>query len=101
MENKNYCWVESETRDHIQEMIETGDEFFFQYHGKDYFIALYVGGYQIQDPQIIKGGRLDPGIGYIDHPGHMQAKTPGEFMALPFLDGKTLFERWDELRFFH
>jgi hypothetical protein len=27
-------------------------------------------------------------------------KTAKEFIELPFLDGKTIFERFDELRFF-
>jgi hypothetical protein len=35
-----------------------------------------------------------------DYPGHEEAKTPEELMVLPFLDGKTIFERFDELRFF-
>jgi len=100
MENKNYCWVKNETKDDIEEFIERGDAFFFQFRGQDYFIAWYDGAYQIQDPRIGEDGCSQLDLPYFDYPGHMQAKTPGEFMALPFLDGKTLFERWEELRFF-
>jgi hypothetical protein len=34
------------------------------------------------------------------YPGHLEAMTPQEMKALLFLDGKTIFERFDELKFF-
>jgi len=99
MANSKYSWVKSETREHLEEIILNGDAFFFQYGGKDYFIAWYEGAYQIQDPCIFEdGSRI--GTAYIDYPENNQAKTPSEFMRLQFLDGKTILERFDELKFF-
>jgi len=35
------------------------------------------------------------------YPGHLEANTPDEMKALAFLDGKTIFDRFDELMFFN
>jgi hypothetical protein len=34
------------------------------------------------------------------YPESRQAKTPDEFKALPFIDGKTIIECFDELHFY-
>lgn len=107
-------WVEGDklrpwykTRPELtREMIESGDAFSFQYKGNDYFIErggmLKRGGlgYLIQDPRI--GHRDDPydEFPYTDYPGCSAVDTPDDMLALAFLDGKTIFERFDELRFF-
>jgi len=57
-------------------------------------------GYLIQDPRIEHKGEHYEKFPYIDYPGCGEAKTPEEMMSLAFLDGKTIFERFDELRFF-
>jgi hypothetical protein len=98
--NDKRHWVADEDPEHIREMIQIGDAIFFQFRGRDYFIERG-NGYLIQDPQIGTDGQ--PSIGgnpYTNYPGHLEAKTPEELIALPFLDGKTIFERFDELRFF-
>jgi hypothetical protein len=96
---KKYSWI-IPTQEDIKNLIEIGQDFYFQYRGNDYFVESGGSGYLIQDPRInIKGGS-DPDLDYIDYPGHEKAKTPEEFIALPFLDGKTIFERFDELKFF-
>jgi hypothetical protein len=94
---KQYCWVKNEPQV-IEEIIKTGDAFFFQFRGNDYFIERDGNGYLIQDPKI--GANGQPTTGYTNYPGHMEAKSPEQLMALPFLDGKTIFERFYELRFF-
>jgi hypothetical protein len=94
MDNGVRGWVK-DTPDHIREIIESGDAFFFQYSGRDYFIERGSNGFLIQDPQI---GHMEDT--YVDYPGHEEAKTPEELVALQFLEGKTIFERFDELRFF-
>jgi hypothetical protein len=96
---EKYSWVTA-TEEIIKEFIIMGDAFFFQYRGKDYFIERGRMGYLIQDPQINNEGISDPNSDYTDYPGHEKAKTPEEFMTLPFLDGKTIFERFNELKFF-
>jgi hypothetical protein len=88
-------WVRC-SLEHLEEMIENGDAVTFQWQGRDYLIQWSGRGYYIQDPQIEKLF----GTPCTDYPGNEAAKTPEELMALPFLDGKTIFERFDELRFF-
>jgi hypothetical protein len=95
-----YDWVGG-TKEDIEELILYGDAFFFQYRGRDYYIEGDIKGYLIQDPRIGEDGVPQAGVPYTDHPGHREAKTPEELMALPFLDGKTIFERFEELRFFN
>jgi hypothetical protein len=99
MKNSRLWYPDTEKED-IEEIISTGQAFGFQYNGKDYFIERGGKGYLIQDPRMGDDGCSQMHLPYIDHPGHEQAKTPEELIALPFLDGKTMFERFDELRFF-
>jgi hypothetical protein len=89
-------WAEKVEVESIREIIEDGNELWFQYRGKDYFVERGGNGYLIQDPQI---GNPDE-TPYTNYPGHEDAKTPEEFMNLPFLDRRTIFERFEELRFF-
>jgi hypothetical protein len=104
-------FFEDEDPDNIRSHLETGDPFFFQFRGQDYNIEGFFNqdgtgpGFYIRKPlytydESRKGLCYDteyPGSAY---PGVLEAKTPEEFMRLPFLDGKTLFERFDELKFF-
>jgi hypothetical protein len=96
---KKYYFAQA-TKEGIEELIRFGLPFFFQFRGNDYFIERGGNGYLIQDPQVTINGDLNSGLDYTDYPGHKKAKTPEELMALPFLDGKTIFERFDELKFF-
>ena len=93
-------WYGKLPKSDILEQIETGNAFFFQFKGRDYFIERGRNGYLIQDPRIGHKNDKSQGFPYIDYPGSEEAKTPEEMKALPFLDGKTIFERFDELRFF-
>ncbi|GHV42001.1 hypothetical protein FACS1894187_24020 [Synergistales bacterium] len=101
--NDGRLWFDDEDPDGIHEMIQRGEAIFFQFRGRDYFIErgwCGGGGYVIQDPQIGLDGKSRDDIPYTDYPGHLEAKTPEEMTALPFLDGKTIFERFGELQFF-
>jgi hypothetical protein len=95
-----FAWADNATPEDIEEIIECGQAFFFQYKGNNYFIERGGDGYLIQDPRV--GHADDPyeDYPYLDYPGHLEAKNPEEMKALRFLDGKTIFERFDELRFF-
>jgi len=90
----------------ITEMINTGDAFYFQYKNADYFIErgamLQNGGagYLIQDPRVGHRDDLYEEYPYIDYSGCSEVDTPEEMLCLPFLDGKTILERFEELRFF-
>jgi hypothetical protein len=88
------------TREDLDYVIDSCDAFTFMYKGKDYLIEGDRRGFIIQDPRVGHNYSDSQDFPYLDHPGHEQAKTPAELRALPFLDGKTLFERFDELRFY-
>jgi hypothetical protein len=101
-----YHWVKM-TRNELLEFIDIGDPFCFRYDGKDYFIQGHnfdgeakgrVGFYYIQDPIVRDNGSH----GYTEshYPESMKAKSSEDLLTMPFLDGKTIFERFDELRFF-
>jgi hypothetical protein len=57
-----------------------------------------IGNYCIGDPEIQPNGSC--GDNQPEHQGSRQAETPDEFKALPFIEGKTIIERFDELQFF-
>jgi hypothetical protein len=88
------------TPEDLDETIDTCQAFTFMYKGKDYLIEGDRRGFIIQDPRVGLNKRDPKAYPCLDHTGHEQAKNPAELRALPFLDGKTLFERFDELRFY-
>ena len=92
---EKYFWVDMSLED-LEEFLSIGDEFCFRYNDKNYCIQGF--GFDVEAK-----GR----VGYYfignetgEYPESRQAKTPDEFKALPFIDGKTIIERFDELRFF-
>lgn len=95
-------FYENVVPDNIIYMIESGEPFYFRYNDHEYLIEGFADlGYVIADPEPYygAGGWPEKDIGI--YPCHLQAKTADEFKELPFLDGKTVFERFDELRFFN
>jgi len=99
--NKTHYWdADDTTQNDIEEMIETAQPFYFQFQGS-YLVEWYDIGFIIVDPfrYYAEGGY--PEITQAAYRQHLQAKTPQEFKSLAFLDGKTLFERWSEVRFFN
>jgi hypothetical protein len=106
-----HFWFEKENEDNIRELIETGAPFFFRFHDDDYHIEGifdqkgFCQGYAIRKPKYsyiedIRGMGYNVEYPDADYTGSLEAKSPEEFMRLPFLDGKTIFERFDEIRFF-
>ncbi|MDR1015827.1 MAG: hypothetical protein LBL86_12750 [Coriobacteriales bacterium] len=93
-------WYDSADPDNIREITMQGDALLFTYQNRDYFVERGASGFLIQNPHIGSDGLVRNDVPYANYPGHEDAKTPEGFMALPFLDGKTLFERFDELCFF-
>ncbi|MDR1016934.1 MAG: hypothetical protein LBL67_05715 [Coriobacteriales bacterium] len=89
------CWSKGVTLEDTLEQIDYGAAIFFNFRGHDYFIERDIQGYLIQDPMM-----GHPELDYTDYPENFQAKTPEEMKALKFLDGGTIAERFDELRFF-
>jgi hypothetical protein len=106
IDGKSYYIVEM-TLDNLDEFINTGTLFSFHCNGRDYYVEGLcfdndakgrVGNYYIGDPDIQPDGSC--GDNQPEYSGSRQAKTPAEFKVLPFIDGKTILERFDELRFF-
>ncbi|MDR2448324.1 MAG: hypothetical protein LBD58_13710, partial [Treponema sp.] len=74
----------------------------FQYHGREYLVEGFGDlGFIIVDPVPYYADGGWPEKFDFAYPGHLEAKTPDEMKALAFLDGKTIFERFNELRFFN
>jgi hypothetical protein len=97
---REYYWVEGSVAG-IKEMIEEGQPFYFRFHERDYQIEGFADlGYIIVDPYPYDEAGGYPEKYDFSYPGHLEAKTAKEMMALPFLDGKTIFERLNELQFF-
>jgi len=100
-DNNQKAYIPNESPNHIEEMIESGDEFAFTYRGKDYYLESRGDfGWVIVEPySFIKSGGF-PDKAPIAYLGNGLAKTPEEMKNLPFLDGKTIFQRFNELQFF-
>lgn len=100
-------WVDDTKPEDIVEIIKCLQPFYFEYCGHEYLIE-GIGSLRDNSLRFIV---VDPAPYYNDggwpekydfaYPGHLEAKTPDEMKALAFLDGKTIFERFDEIRFFN
>jgi hypothetical protein len=93
--NKKYYWVNM-SREDLDEFINTGLLFAFRHDKKDYIIE----GVSFDNEAKGRVGCYVIGDDNEQYPESRQAKTPSEFKALPFIDGKNIIERFDELRFF-
>ena len=100
-------WADDTSPEDIAEIIDSLQPFYFQYKGCEYLVE----GFGNMKLGTLKYIIVDPTPYYEDggwpekfdfaYPGHLEAKTPEEMISLPFLDGKTIFERFGELRFFN
>jgi hypothetical protein len=94
-------FYESADAETVSEMLSVGwQRIYFQYNNNNYLIEYQGLGYIIVEPIVFEDEGGNPERTNAAYPGHLQAKTHEEFLELAFLDGKTLFERFDELRFF-
>ncbi|MCL2498204.1 MAG: hypothetical protein FWF06_06305 [Symbiobacteriaceae bacterium] len=98
--NKKYYWVTC-TLEELRDLLQLGQAIFFHFNGNDYFVERSRGGYYlIQDPQIDSEGSSSTVIPYTDYPGNMEANTPDAFLALPFLEGRSIIECFSKIKFF-
>jgi len=98
-------WYDETTQDQIRDFLDVSEPFFFRFRGNDYHIERFIEGVAIRRPVYAYDENLRQmcyAIGFpnSDYPESFKAKSIEEFLCLPFLDGKTLFERFDELLFF-
>jgi hypothetical protein len=91
MNKYNWC---NRTRENLIEIIEMGDCFCFQFRGKDYLIDAY----EIQNPDVQEDGSF--GENPTLYPESSKVNNSTELFTLRFLDGKTILEAYDELKFF-
>ena len=94
-------WADDMKPEILEEFIIPGLPVYFQFRGSDFLVeAFNETGYIIVDPfPYYRDGGWPDKFDFA-YPGHLEAKTAEEFIMLPFLDGKAIFERFDELRFF-
>ncbi|MCL2526246.1 MAG: hypothetical protein FWE46_04250 [Coriobacteriia bacterium] len=91
-------WI-SVNYEEIKETVEQRNAIFFQYGGDDYFIEMGSNGFVIQDPRIGHEDDYD-NYPYLDYAGSEVAKTSDELFSLTFLDGMTIEDRFEEIKFF-
>lgn len=105
MEKDNYCW-ESDTLDNFIENLKIGNPVSFQFHNQDYFIEGHrfdpeglgrVGAYTIANPNVQPDGSFGHMIPYNED---NRFSTYEELISSPFLQGFTLIEAFDEIKFF-
>jgi len=105
--NEHRDWADNTKPEDIAEIVESLQPFYFQYNGHEYLIE----GIGSSREGSLRFIIVDPDPYYKDggwpdkydfaYQGHLEAKTPNEMKTLAFLDGKTIFERFSELRFFN
>jgi len=89
-----------ETEEHFVEMLDNGDDVIFEYNDHDYRLLKCGTRWRIVDANgyMANGGYSDdPAIAY---PHSNEAESVGQLLDLPFLDGKTVLDRFAELKFF-
>lgn len=96
---KDRYWFSLDKKEDLIRDVEDYAMLYFEYKGRDYVVEHYVEGYLIADPipYYLDGGF--PEHLEFQYPMTFQAKTPKELLELPFLDGKTMLEEFDKLRF--
>ncbi|MDR3257722.1 MAG: hypothetical protein LBT17_02890 [Mycoplasmataceae bacterium] len=101
MTNYIYEWVLEPEKNDIIEMLETAQPIYFQFQGQDYLLETYDRGILIAQPFLFYENGGFPDKKEFIYPQSFQAKNVKEFLELPFLDGKTLFDQWNNIRFWN
>jgi len=97
----NKIKVENMSKDLLEDFITTGQPFYFEYENNDYLIeAFSETGYIIVDPFPYYADGGWPDKTDFAYPYHKVAKTSDQFSSLAFLNGKTVFDRFNDLHFF-
>jgi len=87
--------------DLIEEIIFQRDPLCFTYKKKDYYLEYFNElGWIIVEPKSYWEAGGYPDKAPVVYPMSGKAKLIDELLVLPFLDGKTMFERFNELKFF-
>jgi hypothetical protein len=98
---KNRYWVDDFTQELLKEFLDENQVFYFQFEGRDYLIEHYVNGFLIADPiPYYENGGYPNNPKYQD-PMSFKAKSTNEFLDLPFLEGRTILEQWDKIKFWN
>jgi len=98
---KEYDWVTEPDKDDIVEMLETSQPIYFQFNKEDYLLEMYTDGMLIADPYPYYDNGGYPDRPEFQYPMSFKAKTVEDFLKLPFLNCKTLFEQWENIRFWN
>ncbi|MDO4670533.1 MAG: hypothetical protein Q4A67_03570 [Aerococcus sp.] len=94
-------WIDDFTEDLLEEFLDESQVIYFQFQNKDYLIERYTDGFLIADPiPYYKNGGY-PRQPQYQYPESFKAKTVDELLALPFLDGKTIYEQWKDIKFWN
>ena len=102
MNNKyEFDWVKEPDYEDVLEILDTAQPVYFQYASHDYLIIGYVEGFLIVEPfKYYEEGGF-PNDTKASYPGNFEAKSLEEFINLPFLDGNTFKNIFNEIKFFN
>jgi hypothetical protein len=97
----NKFYLSDETPEHVLELLENGEGIAFTYNGSDYYLENYTGkGWIITEPQSYFDAGWFAENPPIKYPYCGDANTIEAIANLPFLDVKSLFDRFNEIDFF-
>ncbi|MFD1440592.1 hypothetical protein [Lacticaseibacillus hegangensis] len=94
-------WVDDLSKDLFLDFLDENQVLYFTYKNHDYLIEMYTDGMLIADPYPYYEDGGWPDHKDFQYPMSFTAKTVDEFLKLPFLDGKTILEQWDNIRFWN
>jgi len=97
--NRQRFWVDDFTQALFEEFLDEGQLIYFQFQDKDYLIERYSDGFMIADPFPYYENGGFPDNPEFQYPYSFSAKTVQDFLKLPFLDGRSVFEQWDSIKF--
>lgn len=90
------------TKDLFLTFLDENQLLYFTYNQHDYLLEMYKkDGMLIADPYLFYENGGDANQPEFQYPMSFKAKTVDEFLKLPFLDGKTMLEQWDNIRFWN
>lgn len=97
IEEKRF-WVDDFTYEDFVDFLDGWQVLYFNYKGKDYMFEPFTEGYLLADPIVYykNGGFPDDPIG--QYPESFQAKNADEFLSMPFLEGRTVKEAWNDIK---
>lgn len=99
--DENRYWVDDFTKILLREFLEDGQVLYFQFQNRDYLIEKFTNGFLIADPIPYYENGGYPNDSRYQYLESFEAKTAEKLLNLHFLEGKTIVEQWDDIKFWN